>query len=108
MTRHQPTDEDLLLSGTPDDFGCFYDRHVDVLVGWFARRTGSPDVAADLTAEPFAAALAARRRFRPGATPAAGWLYGIAQHKLVDFYRRGSTDDRMCRKLGLSLPPLDD
>lgn len=108
MTRRDPTDEDLLLSSTPDDFGCFYDRHVDVLVGWFARRTGNPDVAADLTAETFAAALAARGRFRRGPTPAAGWLYGIAQHKLVDFYRRGSTDDRMCRKLGLSLPPLDD
>jgi RNA polymerase sigma factor (sigma-70 family) len=107
MTRRDPTDEELLLSPIADDFGCFYDRHVDVLVGWFARRTGNPDAAADLTAETFAAALAARGRFRRGAVPAAGWLYGIAQHKLVDFYRRGSTEDRMCRKLGLSLPALD-
>jgi DNA-directed RNA polymerase specialized sigma24 family protein len=34
----------------------------------------------------------------------AGWLYGIAQHKLADFFRRGTTDDRMCRRLGLALP----
>src|SRR3954468_12118358 len=108
MTHHDPTDDELLLSSFADDFGCFYDRHVDVLVGWFARRTGNPDVAADLTAETFAAALASRGRFRPGAVPAAGWLYGIAQHKLVDFYRRGCTEDRMCRKLGLSLPAIDD
>jgi RNA polymerase sigma-70 factor (ECF subfamily) len=108
MPSRDPTDEELLRSSTPDDFGRFYDRHVDVLVGWFARRTGDPDTAADLTAETFASALAARGRFRPGATPAAGWLYGIAQHKLVDFYRRGSTQDKMCRKLGMSLPALDD
>jgi RNA polymerase sigma-70 factor (ECF subfamily) len=108
MPHHDPSDEELLLSPIADDFGRFYDRHVDVLLGWFARRTGNPDVAADLTAETFASALAARRRFRPAATPAAGWLYGIAQHKLVDFYRRGSTQDRMCRKLGLERPALDD
>jgi RNA polymerase sigma factor (sigma-70 family) len=108
MTSREPTDEELLLSRDADDFGCFYDRHVNVLLGWFARRTGDPDAAADLTAETFAAALAARGRFRPAATPAAGWLYGIAQHKLVDFYRRGSTEDRMCRKLGLARPALDD
>ena len=108
MPHHDPSDEELLLSPIADDFGRFYDRHVNVLLGWFARRTGNPDVAADLTAETFASALAARRRFRPAATPAAAWLYGIAQHKLVDFYRRGSTEDRMCRKLGLARPALDD
>jgi RNA polymerase sigma-70 factor (ECF subfamily) len=108
MPSRDPTDEELLLSPIADDFGRFYDRHVNVLLGWFARRTGDPDAAADLAAETFAAALAARGRFRPAATPAAGWLYGIAQHKLVDFYRRGSTEDRMCRKLGLARPALDD
>ena len=108
MPSHEPTDDALLLSADADDFGRFYDRHVNVLLGWFARRTGDADVAADLTAETFAAALAARGRFRPGATPAAGWLYGIAQHKLVDFYRRGAAEGRMCRKLGLARPPLDD
>jgi RNA polymerase sigma factor (sigma-70 family) len=108
MPNRDPTDEELLLSLDADDFGRFYDRHVDVLLGWFARRTGDPEAAADLTAETFASALAARVRFRRGPVPAAGWLYGIAQHKLVDFYRRGATEDRMCRKLGLARPPLDD
>jgi RNA polymerase sigma-70 factor (ECF subfamily) len=104
MPGSQPTDEQLLLSADAEDFGRFYDRHIDVLLGWFARRVGDPDTAADLAAETFAAALVARGRFRPGAVPAAGWLYGIAQHKLADCYRRGSADDRMCRRLSLSLP----
>jgi RNA polymerase sigma-70 factor (ECF subfamily) len=81
---------------------------VDVLLGWFARRVHDPEVAADLTAETFAGALAARHRFRRGEVPAAGWLFGIAQHKLADFYRRGSADDRMCRRLGLALPRMLD
>jgi RNA polymerase sigma factor (sigma-70 family) len=108
MTDRDATDEQLLLSPLPEDFGRFYDRHVDPLLGWFARRTGNPETAADLTAETFACALAARRRFRPRETPAVAWLHGIAQHKLIDFYRRGGTEDRMCRKLGLARPPLDD
>ena len=65
-----PSDEDLLLSGDPEDFGQFYDRYVDMLLGYFARRVHDPEVAADLTAETFAAALAARRRFRRASTPA--------------------------------------
>jgi RNA polymerase sigma-70 factor (ECF subfamily) len=95
------SDEDLLLSGDPEDFGRFYDRYVDMLLGYFARRVNDPDVAADLTAETFAAALVARRRFRKAATPAVAWLFGIAQHKLADYRRRGAAEDRMQRRLGM-------
>jgi RNA polymerase sigma factor (sigma-70 family) len=95
------TDEDLLLSGDPEDFGRFYDRYVDMLLGYFARRVNDPDVAADLTAETFAAALVARRRFRRTTTPAVAWLFGIAQHKLADYRRRGAAEDRMRRRLGM-------
>jgi RNA polymerase sigma-70 factor (ECF subfamily) len=95
------SDEDLLLSGDPEDFGRFYDRYVDMLLGYFARRVNDPEVAADLTAETFAAALVARRRFRKAATPAVAWLFGIAQHKLADYRRRGAAEDRMQRRLGM-------
>jgi RNA polymerase sigma-70 factor (ECF subfamily) len=95
------TDEDLLLSGDAEGFGLFYDRYVDMLLGYFARRVNHPEVAADLTAETFAAALAARKRFRRSSTPAVAWLFGIAQHKLTDYRRRGSAEDRMRRRLGM-------
>ena len=94
-------DEDLLLSGDPEDFGRFYDRYVDMLLGYFARRIHDPEAAADLTAETFAAALAARRRFRRARTPAVAWLFGIAQHKLADYRRRGAAEARMQRRLGI-------
>ena len=103
-----PSDEDLLLSGNAEDFGQFYDRYVDMLLGYFARRVHDPEVAADLTAETFAGALVARRRFRRAATPAVAWLFGIAQHKLTDYRRRGSAEDRMRRRLGMERVPLGD
>jgi len=103
-----PSDEDLLLSGDPEDFGRFYDRYADMLLGYFARRVHDPEVAADLTAETFAAALASRRRFRRAKTPAVAWLFGISQHKLADYRRRGAAEDRMQRRLGIERVPVGD
>ena len=100
------TDEALLLSGAPEDFGCFYDRYVRSLLAYFQRRTRDPEVAADLTAETFAAALAARGRFQARAVPASVWLFAIAHHKLTDYFRRGSAEDRMHRKLGVERVPV--
>ena len=102
------TDEDLLISGDPEDFGRFYDRYVDMLLGYYARRVRDPEVAADLTAETFAAALAARRRFRRASTPAVAWLFGIAQHKLADYRRRGAAEDRIWRRLGVERPSVGE
>ena len=102
------TDEDLLISGDPEDFGRFYDRYVDMLLGYYARRVRDPEVAADLTAETFAAALAARRRFRRASTPAVAWLFGIAQHKLADYRRRGAAEDRIRRRLGVERPSVGE
>jgi RNA polymerase sigma factor (sigma-70 family) len=102
------SDEDLLLSGDPEDFGCFYDRCIDMVLGYFARRVRDPEVAADLAAETFAAALASRRRFRRASTPAIAWLFGIAQHKLADYHRRGAAEDRMRRRLGMERVPIGE
>src|SRR5687768_14533136 len=65
-----PTDEELLGSSGREAFGMFYDRHARAVLEYFARRTRDPESAADLTAETFAAAIVARRRFRPGPMPA--------------------------------------
>jgi RNA polymerase sigma factor (sigma-70 family) len=100
------SDEELLLSGDPEDFGRFYDRHVHAVIGYFARRIHDPEAAADLTAETFAAALGARARFRPSPTPAAAWLFGIAQHKLADYRRRGYAESRARHKLGMQALPV--
>ena len=95
------TDEALLRSGDLDDFGVFYDRYVTALLSFFQRRTNDPEAAADLTAETFAAAMLARRRYKPLGDTAAGWLFAIAQHKLTDYRRRGSAETRMRERLGM-------
>jgi len=88
------TDEELLTSVDPEAFGVFYARHLDGVERYFARRVANRETAADLAAETFAAALVARRRFVPGDTPAAGWLYTIAARRHVDFQRRNAAEQR--------------
>jgi RNA polymerase sigma factor (sigma-70 family) len=95
------TDAELLADGGADAFAEFYRRHARQVAGYLVRATRDPEVAADLTAETFAAALVARSRYRPeGAAPGA-WLYGIATHKLNDWRRRGYAEDRARRRLGM-------
>src|SRR5690349_23267712 len=102
------TDEALLQSGDLEDFGRFYDRYVRSLLAFFQRRTGDPDVAADLTAETFAAALVARKRYRPHGAGAAAWLFTIANHKLSDYRRRGRAEGRMRERLGMEPIPVGE
>jgi RNA polymerase sigma factor (sigma-70 family) len=99
-------DEELLRSEDPEAFGVFYDRHVKTLLGYFARRTGNPEVAADLTAETFASAIVAKRRFRPGSSPAAAWLFTIASRRLADYHRHGHVERRMRRSLDMERRPV--
>lgn len=83
-------------------FGMFYRRRIDAVLAFFLRRTGNRELAADLTAETFAAALAALPRYRPQRQSSAlAWLFTIAHRKLVDSIRRGRVEDRARRRLGI-------
>jgi len=93
------SDEALLLSGEVEDFGRFYDRYVRPMLAFFQRRVREPELAADLTAETFAAAMVSRSSYK-GAS-AAAWLFAIAHHKLADYQRRGSAESRMRTRLGM-------
>lgn len=83
------------------DFGGFYRRNLDRVLGYCAQRTGEPELAADVAAETFAAALIARGRYRPSLGPPEAWLLGIAAHKLADAQRRGHVERRAQRRLGI-------
>jgi len=104
-------DDDELLRAARTDaaaFAAFYRRHARPLAGFLLARTGDAEVAADLTAETFAAALAGLHRFRPDRGDAAAWLYGIARHQLARWARHGRVDARARRRLGMERPALDD
>ena len=61
--------------------------------GYLLPRCRSVDVAEDLTAETFVAAVAAVRQGRAGEVTVA-WLVGVARHKLVDHWRRVGREQR--------------
>jgi RNA polymerase sigma factor (sigma-70 family) len=111
MERWEDRDDAALLAVTaaePEAFAAFYRRHVAAVLSYCRRRTGAPDLAFDLCAEVFAAALEASGRYRPGHETAAPWLYGIARRKVAESARRGQIEDRARRRLGLEPIELDD
>lgn len=86
----------------------FYRRNEDAVLGFFLRRVGKAEVAADLTAETFARALAGRDRFDPGLGDGRGWLFGIARHVLARSLERGRVENETRTRLGMEPLVLDD
>src|ERR1700674_5073667 len=97
------SDGELLVATAtdPEAFGVFYRRHIRGVLSFFRRRVESTELAFDLAAEHFVAALEATPRYEPRPEPARGWLYGIAWNKLHEAGRTGAADDRARRALGM-------
>jgi RNA polymerase sigma factor (sigma-70 family) len=106
--RHLPENDASLLSDGARGFARFYSVHERAVLAFFVRRVGRADLAADLTAETFARALAGRDRVDPSVGDVRGWLFGIAQHLLVDSLRRGSVEDSARRQLGMAPVAVND
>jgi RNA polymerase sigma factor (sigma-70 family) len=94
--------------GDEDAFDEFYVRYLPLVVRWSVRETRNREVAADLTAEVFAAALTAARRFRPERGSVAAWLLGIAGNKLRESQRRGRVEDSSRRRIRAEPVSLTD
>jgi len=96
--------DDALLDLTrrdPEAFGVFYERHVRAVLAFLRSRGLDTEASLDLTAEVFAAALVASRRYRPGEAPARAWLLGIARNKLAAARRHEAVELSARRKLGV-------
>jgi RNA polymerase sigma factor (sigma-70 family) len=106
MAAENASDAELLAAARsqPQAFAAFYDRYELKLAGYFARRTADPEVAADLTAEVFAAVLGAADRYRPEQPTAAAWLFTIAHNTLAKSMRRGRVDADARQRLGIHEP----
>jgi RNA polymerase sigma-70 factor (ECF subfamily) len=104
------TDAELLVAARTDPaaFRELYDRYASSLHNFVVRRTGDTHAAHDLTAETFAQAWLARKRFRDQAGGSAGpWLYGIARNLIAQSVRRRRIELAACTKLGM-LERLDE
>ena len=97
-----------LTSVDAEAFGIFYDRFERDVLAFFWRATRRADLAADLTGEVFAQALASAARFDRGQGEARAWLFGIARHELADLWRRGRVESRARERLGIEPLVLSD
>ena len=95
MENHPPPDLVLALQARKDpcQFLALYQRHYRRVYVYHLARTGNEQDAQDLTSETFIAALDSITAYRPeygnGREHSfAAWLFGIAHHKLADFFRK--------------------
>mgnify|MGYP000862612207 FL=1 len=100
--------------GRPDEddvrdvFVRLYDEHAADLVRWFASRTYSAEVSADLCAETYAVAIEQYHRFDPARGEAGAWLWGIARNLLRSFHRTGAVEHRARARLSMRTPAIHE
>jgi len=98
MEDHQPPDQILAVQAkkNPCLFLALYQRHYKRVYVYHLARTGNEQDAQDLTSETFLAALDGIAAYRPERSKRsersecsfAAWLFGIAHHKLADFFHK--------------------
>jgi RNA polymerase sigma factor (sigma-70 family) len=98
------TDAELLKAASedPQAYREFYDRYAVWIRSWFVRHTGSESASLDLTAETFAQAWHASRRFRDEADGSgAPWLFGIARNLLRQYHKHNRIESAARERMGL-------
>lgn len=107
-----PTDGELLertRAGDREAFGVLYERRHELVLAFLLKRTRNPEVAMDLMAETFAAALVALHDRPPAIVgSAAPWLLTIARNTMIDSYRRGRVESTARQRLALEPVEISD
>ncbi|MGY0060116.1 RNA polymerase sigma factor [Streptomyces sp. LZ34] len=80
-------------------YAAFYEENFDAVLGFVTRRTACPQVAADLTADIFVAALEAADQYNPKRGAPTAWLYGIARNVLASHYRGSAREQHAVARL---------
>ena len=88
----------------PEAFAVFYRRHERMVLGYFMRRLGDAELAADLTAETFAAALSASAGSIPRAARPPPGSWGSRATSSAARWRSGAS--RIARGAGSGMPPI--
>ena len=100
------SDAELLAdsAGDREAFTAFYRRYERVVLAFLNRRVRDPQLAADLCAETFAAALLGAASYQPEHESAAPWLFGIARNVLGSSLRAGRVEARARWRVGMREP----
>jgi RNA polymerase sigma factor (sigma-70 family) len=78
------------------------------VLAFFMHWCRSPDVAADLMAETFAAAFESLPRYDQELGEPRAWLFGIARNVLLRSVKRGQVEDQTRRRLGIVALTIED
>lgn len=97
-----------LLLGSPAALGAFYERYERAVLGYFLRRTGRADLAADLAAETFARVIESRHRFHAELGEPRSWLFAIARNVLTRSYDLGRVEDAARREVAMQPLVFED
>jgi RNA polymerase sigma factor (sigma-70 family) len=96
-------------AGDREAFGVLYERRHELVLAFLLKRTRNPEVAMDLMAETFAAALVAIAERPPSIDgSAAPWLLTIARNAMVDSFRRGRVESAARQRLALEPVQISD
>jgi RNA polymerase sigma factor (sigma-70 family) len=97
-----------IARGGDQAFADIYRRYLPIVLRWCLRETRNREVAADLSAEVFAAALTAAHRYRSDKGSVAAWLLGIARNKLRESRRHGRVEATARQRLGVEPAVITD
>jgi RNA polymerase sigma factor (sigma-70 family) len=89
-------------------FNVLYSTYLPLVLRWTSRETHERELATDLTAEVFAAAMLAAPRYRPQSGSVGACLVGIAANRLRESRRRKRVEDSARRRLKLEPVVLTD
>lgn len=83
------------IAGDKEAFGELYEKYYPKALNYFLKRTANYEDSEDLTGSMFLSALTHIETYQPG--PSFGpWLFKIASHKLVDYYRSRGIRSELC------------
>ncbi len=104
------SDVELMMAALtdPESFGELYRRHERAVLAYFLHWSRSSELAADLTAETFAAAFGSLSGYQQERGEPRAWLFGIARHVLARSVERGTVEDQARRRLGMPTLVVDD
>ncbi|WP_370146891.1 RNA polymerase sigma factor [Streptacidiphilus sp. EB129] len=83
----------------PAGFAVFYQQQFDAVLGFVTRRTDSPHLAADLTADIFLAALEQAHTYDARRGAPVAWLYGISRNVLAAHFRGSAREQRATARI---------
>ena len=95
--------------GTTEEFAATYEREIEAVLVFLARRTLDVTLAADLAAETFAVAFCSWPRLRGRAEEEVrAWLFTVARRQVGHYLRRARAEQRAVRRLGIQVPGVHE